>query len=249
MSNENEVNQPQAEPKEAEVDTQTAVKDIDTIIANIHIVREQAKELEAQAEDLEKRLNLARGTGDVTAKAAIAAQMDAANPAPPPPAMPRTRTAQGTFASTRRPASNRQRVEQALKGQSLNTAQVAKAAGLSVGKVSQVLRELRADHRVANVGSEDFPKWTLRIGDGTPTRELAVEVRRLISDQPMSMQELVDATGAKMSRISGVIVEVQRTVGERILNLGTARRARWLLLGEGVRIGALASKKSPGDLF
>lgn len=233
-----DINLNQGEP--AQLDEPT-IKDIETTIANLHIVREQAKELELHTKELEQRLNLARGTGDVTEKARVAAQLDAAQPVV---AVPRTRTA--PMPAPRRPATNKERVEAALRGQSLNTAQVAKVTGLSIGKSSEGIRQLRADKRITNVGSEDFPKWTLRIGDDTPTSTLRAEVARLIGDQPMTMQELVEATGARTSRVSGVLVDLQRKETGRILNLGSERRARWLMLGEGVKLGNLAPKRS-GD--
>lgn len=218
------------------IDTET-VKDLDTTIANLHIVREQAKELADHVEELEKRLSLARGTGDVTERARIAAEMDVAAPV----AMPRTKTAP-LPAAPKKPATTKERVEGALRGHSMNTAQISKATGLSIGKVSEALRQLRVDRRVTNVGSEDFPKWTRRIGNDTPTSELNAEVRRLISDAPMTMQELVEATGALTSRVSGCIVDIQRRNPDRILNLGNPRRARWLLLGPGAKVAGLSRK-------
>lgn len=127
----------------------------------------------------------------------------------------------------------------------MNIPQVAKATGLSIGKTTEAIRVLRQDRRIANVGSEDFPQWTLRIGDDTSTKELHAEVSRLIHERPMTMQELVDFTGARMSRISGVLVQIQRSEGQRVLNLGSARRARWLLLSENTKVANLTPKSGP----
>lgn len=208
----------------------TEDKAIETIIANIHIVRDQARELELQVEQLENRLNLARGTGDVTAKAQQALQMVADEEREPK--------------KRATPEAVKERVESILREHSLNAAHIAKEAAHSLNKITEVLKELRKEKKIANVGTADFPVWTLRIGDHTSTKELIKMVRRLITERPLSTPELAVVTGARMSRVSGALVHLQRTE-DNLLNLGTPRRARWLLVGDNVVRAKISSKEEP----
>lgn len=188
----------------------------DEIEANLSIVREQTKELDAAIKELEDRLRLVRGTRDVTEEAKAAR----------PVGRPRKPTTQ---------------VVHALHGASMNVAQVAKATGLSVGKAAEAVKAMRTEKKVANMGSEDFPLWTMRIGDNTSAPELNVEVKRLITERPMTMQELLDITGARLSRISGALIALQRTENQ-LLNLGTQRRAKWFLVRDGATVSRVAAK-------
>lgn len=212
-------------------------KSLETIIANLHIVRDQARELELQAEELEKRLNLARGTGDVTEQAKAALKEEE----PPQHVEPEAPKGEPKRRAIAPQEAVRERVESVLRNHSLNVAQLAKESAHSLGRVSEALKELRKEKKVANVGTADFPIWTLRIGDHTTTPELIAHIKRLITERPMSTQELVDVTGARMTRVSGAIVHLQRNE-KHLLNLGTARRARWLLVGDQVKFAKLPVK-------
>jgi len=123
----------------------------------------------------------------------------------------------------------------------MNTPHISKATGLSINKVTEALRSLRAEEKVVNVGSEDFPQWTVRVGDRASTQELNAEVKRLITERPMTTQELMYFTGARLSRVSGALIALQRTE-ERLLNRGTARRAKWFLVDTKATVSKLAPK-------
>ena len=195
------------------MDTQkNPVIDLAAIQANLHIVQEQAKELEAQAEELLGKLRKARGTGDVTEQAKAA----------------------------RKPRQPKEQVEATLRGVSMNIAHISKATALSVNKVMEAVRSLRSEEKVVNVGSEDFPQWTVRIGDQASTQALNAEVKRLITERPMTTQELMHFTGARLSRTSGALIQLQRSV--RVLNRGTARRAKWFLVDDRATDARLATK-------
>ncbi len=224
-------------------------KTIETIMTNLQIVRELEKEIHHDVEELEQRLNIARGTGDVSEQAAAAVAgstpapeavtaSEAVHPAPAAPVAPKP----AKVAPAPRPATPRQQVERALRGHSLNVAQIVKSTGLPIGKVAEAIRALRAEKAIANVGTEDFPCWTARIGDKTDTPKLIAEVERLIMERPMTMQELTDVTGARMPRVSGAVVALQRDESRQLLNLGHGRKARWFLVAPGVRFARLAPK-------
>ena len=153
------------------------------------------------------------------------------------------RVARGTADVTREAAqvvTLAQRVEQLLRQEIMTLDQLARELEVPAGKVVAVLREHKAS--VHNVGSEDRPRWTWKIGDQTPTRELTALVLRLITDQPMTTAELVQATGARASRVGGSIVEIQRS-GAKVLDLGTGVRSRWFVLSAHARDARLPPKK------
>lgn len=127
----------------------------------------------------------------------------------------------------------------------MSVTQIARITGISVGKVADELKNLRKQERVANMGSVDSPLWTLRMGDHTSTRELTAEVKRLIMEKPMSTHELIEVTGARLSRVSGALVHLQRTE-QQLLNLGTARRAKWFLVRPDVVLAKLQPKGGNG---
>lgn len=224
-------------------DTIVEDKEVSMLMANIHIVREQAKELEQAAAELESRLRIARGTNDLTEQAQRASGMHATvepqelevvKGEKPRPILRKPEP-------KREAASPKLQAEALLRDNSLTTSQLAKRLGLPVGRVAELVREFKKEKRLANVGSADFPMWTLRIGNQVTTPELTRNVRRLITERPMTTQELVDVTGAQMSRVSGVMVHFQRTE-KQLYNLGTQRRARWFLLGDGVTLSRLPPK-------
>lgn len=230
MSN-NETETPaETSNQETTVQTQTESpdKDIKTITANLHILREQTKELEDMIHKLEDQFRHARGTGDVYEQAKAATTLAEVKPV-----------------FKREPRQRHQdpknEVVNALRGVSLSINQVSKATGISVSRVADVIRALRVEHKIANVGSEDFPKWTYRIGDSAPPHELNSEVKRLIQERPMSTQELIEITGARLTRVSGALVALQRSENQ-LLNLGSQRRARWFLVGDNVVLAKLPPK-------
>jgi hypothetical protein len=63
----------------------------------------------------------------------------------------------------------------------------------------------------------------------TPT--LAQAVEQLIRLRPMSLRELMAATGARMGRVSGVLIRLQRQ-GRPVENRGNARHGLWFMAAE-----------------
>lgn len=67
-----------------------------------------------------------------------------------------------------------------------------------------------------------------RVGDDGPTEELMLAVKRLLSEHPLTFQELLERTGARDNRVKGVIMRLQRE-GTRVVNLGMQARAIWFI--------------------
>jgi hypothetical protein len=114
------------------------------------------------------------------------------------------------------------------------TEELAKAIGESVEKTKGWIKANRA--RVADIGTPAQAKWVWRMGDQTSTKDLQAMVQRIITETPMTTAELVAVTGARMGRVNGVLVEIQRAVDAEgkplvpIFNTGTKFRARWYIL-------------------
>lgn len=195
------------------------------------ILENVAATMSTAQEQITRLLGGARGTGDVTdAARAVVAQHanDNARPAPEP-----------TVA---------QKIEAALRTQSLDIADLARATKVPVGKISEAMKPLRKVGQVANVGTEDHPIWAWKIGDA-PTPELVAWVRRMIMERPMTTRELAAASGARFSRVGGVMVAIQRAPGEgwQILDMhrGEQHAGRWLLIPPDVRDARLQPKRAP----
>lgn len=132
------------------------------------------------------------------------------------------------------------KITHALRGQILTTDELARSVGEPANKVQAKIKEIRK--ALADVGHPEQARWTLRLGDETSAKELRDVVVVLIKDQPMTTAELVKATGARMSRVNGVLVDIQRAGKEKIFNLGSDYRARWFILPEGAKDARLPPK-------
>lgn len=221
--------------------------DIERITATLQVAKQQAKELEKAVEEMERKIVLARGTGDVTEQAQaatdeVAEEVNGSEVQEVAQGTPRSTPVVRARQSTR--LSVRDRVELALRRESMNTVQLAKEVNESISRVHDVLKALKAERKLYNLGSAEYPVWTIRIGDHTPTPELNRHVRRLVMERPMTLREIVDATGARLTRVSGAIVHLQRTEPQ-FLNLGTARVARWFLISDKVKVSGLEPKGRP----
>jgi hypothetical protein len=210
--------------KENKVETKSLVSEIEHMAATLAVAREQARELERAVQQMEERLIRARGTGDVTYQAEEARRYAQDQDIQEPPVR------------EEKPVDLRGRVENALKRESLTVAQLSRTTGESVGPVSEMLKLMKQKDLVYNVGSAEYPLWTYRIGDQTSTSDLSRAVRRLISERPMTTRELVDATGARLSRVSGVMVALLRDKEHQILNMGHKRVARWFLVSDKAQV-------------
>lgn len=195
--------------------------ELDALVANLHIVREQTKELEHALENLEGKLQYARGTGDITEQANAAVKL--------------------VSKPVKRERQPKEAVLHVIEGASRNVAHIARETGLNTTKVSEIVKALKQERKIANVGSEDFPQWTARIGDVSSASDLNAEIKRLVSERPMTTQELIETTGARLSRVSGALVALQRGPNQ-VLNLGSSRRARWFLVSDKVTIAKLNNK-------
>jgi hypothetical protein len=184
-----------------------------------HIEASQAEAARA-IEELKVRAGLAKGTREVTSRAAPTAQ----------------KTGERVVEMTLE-----QRIEELLRAASLDVRKLAKTLREQEPKVQAAVKKLAGSGQVANVGSVERPIWTWRLGDKTSTAELNQVVMRLISERPMTTEELASVTGARFARVGGSVVCIQQSpeFKERILDLGGGHGGVWFLLPENPRFAAL----------
>lgn len=123
-----------------------------------------------------------------------------------------------------------QLIEDTLRKRLATLDEVAREVNGPVGKVAEALTNMKKQGKVHNVGSEERQVWTWRPGDMVPASELEVYVRRLIGWTPLTLVELIAATGARNSRVSGAIVAIQRSGDQVVDVMGTGARSRWFLM-------------------
>lgn len=92
--------------------------------------------------------------------------------------------------------------------------------------------ELEKQARFAR-GTSDVTAEVALIGDEMPTGALLALVQTLITDKPLTFQELLEATGARDNRVKGVLMRLQRE-GVKVVNLGSQTKARWFIPDEAV---------------
>lgn len=140
----------------------------------------------------------------------------------------RKRLARGSETTTAPEPTLPERIEVALRASVCTIGTLVASTGEKGEEVAKSLADLIQSGKVYRLGTEELPRYTWVIGDDTDVPTLQRHVETLISDRPMTFPELLAATKARRGRVSGAIVALQRD-GQRILNLGTDRRALWFI--------------------
>lgn len=185
-----------------------AVRSAEEIAADLEHTKASIASLSEQVNELEAKVRLARGTGNVAGEAATA--VAEAKPSA---------------------ATLVEQVEVLLRQQIMTTDELARAVGQPRDRVLAALKSVRA--KVHNLGAPDRARWSWRLGNEARPADLRALVERLISHAPMEFRDLVTATGAREGLIQGHLVEIRKT--KPVVDLGTPGRARWFLMPEGAR--------------
>lgn len=133
------------------------------------------------------------------------------------------------------------RIEKVLRGKICTIDELSREVGAPLTKVQDAIKGLRK--QLVDVGTPFQSQWLWRIGDDVPARVLKDTIARLIEGRALTTAELSRITGARMPRVNGVLVELQRDPGVQIYDLGTPFRARWLILPSKARPANLPAKK------
>ncbi len=125
--------------------------------------------------------------------------------------------------------------------------QLAKVVAASPAELQAELRRLATSGHIHNVGSEEYPMWTWRIGDQTSSEELVKAVIRMLGERPTTTRELANATGADLRRVALAVRAIQRGPDrERLIALGVDREAAtWLMLPGGATPAATLRPEAP----
>jgi hypothetical protein len=137
-------------------------------------------------------------------------------------------------------------IRRVLLEESLSTKHLSKAAKIPLIKLEPLIKKLKTDGKIFNMGFDDNPLWCWRVGDAEPA-VLRAMIKRLISERPMSLADLVKATGASNSRVSGQLVELQSE--HNIVDLSQNRKVSklvhrkiYFLIGENIQSARLPTR-------
>lgn len=122
-----------------------------------------------------------------------------------------------------------QAVLDACTGRALMQHEIARHTGAAAPSLGPTLEHLYGQGLLANIGTDQHPRWITRVGDNATPEKLEASVRFLCADAPRTLQELADITGARQSRVNGARLKLERN-HERIVNLGSGKTARWYIL-------------------
>lgn len=132
-----------------------------------------------------------------------------------------------------------QAVLDACTARPMTQTQIARHLGTAagVGVLTPIIENLYGQGLLANVGTDQHPRWMTRVGDHAPPERLEATIRCLCSGAPRTLQELIDLTGARQPRVNGARLQLERN-GEKIVNLGSGKFARWYVLHPRLRLVA-----------
>lgn len=194
----------------------------DTIIHDMPITQvisleERVKALRKEAEELEKKVKLAKGTGDVQEQAQEAVRL----------------------ATATRPATLVEQIETHLRQKFMSPEELSRAIGVSTDKVVAAVKTVKT--KVHNLGTRDRPRWTWKLDNAAEPKDLRALVERLISYAPMEFRQIVEATGVRDGLIQGHMVEIRKL--HDVFDMGTPGRARWFMMPPNARNARLQVKK------
>ncbi len=125
-------------------------------------------------------------------------------------------------------------VEKALRVRPMTITELAAHMGeVGFQVVGPILAELvgslaKAGH-LWNTGSAEVPRWVWILGDGCAAKDLRVITHALLQERPMTFGELLTATGARETRVYGILANLRRQ-GKPLVHLGDKTNGRWFLV-------------------
>lgn len=106
----------------------------------------------------------------------------------------------------------------------------------------------RGTQRIPKTGSVIVkPSGPYYVGDEGPTEQLMSVVQTMLTERPMRLTEILDATGARDNRVKGVLMRLQRE-GVRLVDVAPegSGKALWFIPSDAV-IAKLARVKRATD--
>lgn len=121
------------------------------------------------------------------------------------------------------------RIEALLRQRSLSLQELVEELSEDGFRVGRAFAAMRKRGNLANVGTEERPRYVWVPGDGIPTPELHALVERLVREHPMTFAMLAAATGANPNRIKHALTTLQGRKGDPVHNYGSRNRAVWFI--------------------
>lgn len=128
-------------------------------------------------------------------------------------------------------AALQEKIRRALFHESRTLAQLASITDVHQTLLKGVLRHLVDRGHVYNLGDDESPLYTWRVGAHASNGELQAAVARLIRERPMNHLRLQAATGASMVRVARAVRAICREpeVWGWVDDLGPAHESAWFL--------------------
>lgn len=125
----------------------------------------------------------------------------------------------------------RAEVEAALRTRPMTVTELSAHLGEKAnGKdISEMIVVLNGEKRLWNTGSSEVPRWVWILGDQAPAGELRTMVHALLQERPITFGELLTATGARETRVYGILANLRRQ-GKPLVHLGEKTRGKWFLV-------------------
>jgi hypothetical protein len=127
------------------------------------------------------------------------------------------------------------RVEEVLRSGPRSLEELALDLEAPAGKIAGVLRALRSERRICNLGTEDQPIWFWRVGDKATAQEIQRAAEQALRIRPMTLRELcatLDITNRNRASSALVYMQIRAADGDlkgSVLNVGNERIARWFV--------------------
>ena len=138
-----------------------------------------------------------------------------------------------------------ERIRLGLETESKNNKTLAAELKMSEDKVKTLMQDLRAQGKVFNMGFDDDQRWVWRVGDDAPGPVLRAAIRQLITERPMTLRDLCNATGARRQKVSGHMIEIQRSDEVVDLSGGDTHAKIYLRISDKIHSAKLAKKLRP----
>lgn len=135
-----------------------------------------------------------------------------------------------------------ERVRLSLGTDSKNNKMLALELKVSEDKVKAQLQELRTQRKVFNIGFDDDQRWVWRVGDDVDGPVLRAAIKHLIAVRPMTLRDLVNATGTRREKVSGHMIEIQRAHDVIDLSGGDTHAKIYFLMSDKIQSARLAKK-------
>lgn len=161
---------------------------------------------------------IARGTMDVTSRVP---PVLAGDPATVRREVPETRLEE-----------LRSKAIRALQRTPLSASAIARATDATASEISRLMTDMSDEQLVLDIGTGTSPVWAMRLDSASTDEEVLDFIRRLVELRPATMQELADASGARIARVRWALKTLHESGARLVKMCDSDSTTRWFLMGE-----------------